>query len=281
MTETNKQTNDSLKQNILFRDLIIRRERLKALHAKILGYKRKDNQFNKQETQEDIPLEIKKAHLAHMTQHVQQELAAWNKQKVNDVIFVRTENKNGFSYNAFDKDAIRIAKILGINARKMNINNRMVHYISIPERKMQQVISEISRRDLKTQLINPQGQQVALSPIKEVAPTVSVNIQPKTPQLDVMESLEKNRQDSRQTAIHVESLAVRVDNKGNWTVSGMVNGQTVTAKSIEQNDAFRYKSGEMTKEQLALKYKLQEPPKQQTSISKKNIYTRRYTLDNS
>lgn len=280
MNETEQIKKDVLKQrlNILFRDMIIKRERQKALRAYLRVSQQKDMGLRRKEIVNDASLDKKAALLAHIKQHIAQSLTAWNRSKNENIIFIRRENRNGTYFQTFNRDAIRAAKILGLDTKQMLVNRKMVHYISVPEKKMPQVISEIERRDLKASCINKQGQQVPLK--RKCTPTVSVAVKPPTPKLDVMESLERNRRDGRQSSIKVESLEVWADSKGNWKVSGLVNGQTVSAKSIEQADAFSYKKGEITGEQLAAKYNLHEQ-KKQTPVVKKNSFARRYSLDSS
>ena len=92
--------------------------------------------------------------------------------------------------------------------------------------------------------------------------------------IDAVKSLDQHRQDSRRTAIHVESMSVTADNKGNWRVSGLVNGISVSAKAVERDDAVNDKKGIMSKEEMAEKYNLHVPPKQQTKVTRKNEMTR-------
>ena len=231
----------------------------------------------------DPALEIKAAHFAHLRQHVTQDLSVWNSKRNADIIFVKRENRRGAYFLTFDKDAAKTAKILGVRTKKLNLKDKKLEYISIPEKRMMTVVNELSKRDLKTSIINTKGQNVPIMRRTPPSPSLSQNVQKPTvqPKLDVMESLDKNRQDSRRNTIHVESLSVTADSKGNWKVSGLVNGITVSAKSIEQADAVSYKKGEMTKECLAEKYNLHIPPKQETKVTRKNNMVRRYSLDNS
>jgi hypothetical protein len=208
-------------------------------------------------------------------------MTAWNRTRDADIIFIRREDRRGAYFQTFDKDARKAAKVLGLETKKMKVNKRMVQYISIPEKRMQAVFNELDRRDLLAKVIDGRGHDVTLSRIRTTAPTVTVSAQTVKPKLDVMETLDRNRQDGRRTSIHVESLAVWADSKGNWKVSGMVNGQTVTAKSIDQADAVSYKKGEISNEQLVEKYRLQEPPKQQNTVARKSTLARRYSLDDS
>lgn len=229
----------------------------------------------------DPDLEIKAAHFAHLRQHVMQDLSVWNSKRNADIIFVKRENRRGAYFLTFDKDAVKTAKVLGVRTKKLNIKDKKMQYVSIPEKRMMTVVNELSKRDLKTNIINTKGQNVPMMRRTTPSPSLSQNVQKPTvqPKLDVMESLDKNRQDSRRNTIHVESLSVTADSKGNWKVSGLVNGITVSAKSIEQADAVSYKKGEMTKECLAEKYNLHIPPKQETKVTRKNNMVRRYSLD--
>ena len=283
-----------MKNNILFRDLIIRRERQKALRASLYAHQRKTTRVQqealrqqtlrkrdglRQDLSQDTALDIRAAHFAHVRQHIIQAMTAWNRKRDADIIFIRREDRRGAYFQTFDKDARKTARILGLEAKRMKINKRMVQYLSIPEKRMHTVFNELARRDLTAKVIDTKGQDVAISRKRTTTPTLSVSTQVVQPKLDVMETLDRNRQDGRHTSIHVESLAVWADSKGNWKVSGMVNGQTVTAKSIEQADAISYKKGEMTNEQLVEKYRLQEPPRQQNSVARKSTMARRYSLD--
>ena len=283
MTDNEKieMENKGQRNSILFQHLNTRHERQNALRAALLAKQRKHILLRQKDTTINASQEIKTAYLAYIRQHLVSNFTAWNRTQKDDIVFVRRENQQGYFYLTFDKDAARTARILGQNAKNMKIDNKTLDYISISAQRMQQVINSLSQRDLGATVINNMGQKLALSHRQPPSPSLSVCIQPKTPKLDVMETLDRNRQDSRQTSIHVESLAVWADSKGNWKVSGMVNGQTVTAKSIEQADAFSYKKGEMTGEQLAAKYNLQETTKQQTSITRKSTLTRRYSLSDN
>lgn len=280
MTDNYKQAikNQNQRNSILFQDLNTKSERRNILRATLLDEKRKFLLLKEKDTITKASQETKAAYLAYIRQHLVMNFTAWNRTKKDDIIFVRRENQQGYFYQTFDKDAAKTARILGMNTKKMRIEKNTLDYISIPEQRMPQVINSLSQRDLGATVINNMGQKLALSQRQPPSPALSTVIQPQKPMLDVMDTLERNRQDGRQTDIHVESLAVWADSKGNWKVSGMVNGQTVTAKSIEQADAISYKKGEMTGEQLAAKYNLQETTRQQTSISKKSTMTRRYSL---
>lgn len=280
MTDNYKQAikNQNQRNSILFQDLNTKRERRNILRATLLDEKRKFLLLKEKDTITKASQETKAAYLAYIRQHLVMNFTAWNRTKKDDIIFVQRENQQGYFYQTFDKDAAKTARILGMNTKKMRIEKNTLDYISIPEQRMPQVINSLSQRDLGATVINNMGQKLALSQRQPPSPALSAVIQPQKPVLDAMDTLERNRQDGRQTDIHVESLAVWADSKGNWKVSGMVNGQTVTAKSIEQADAISYKKGEMTDEQLAAKYNLQETTKQQTSISKKSTMTRRYSL---
>lgn len=229
----------------------------------------------------DRELEIKAAHFAYLRQHVVHDLSVWNDNRKADIIFIKRENRNGAYFQTFERDAVKTAKAMGINTKQLQLNKRRLEYVSIPEKRMTTVINELAKRDLQTSIINTKGQNVPIS--RKQSPSLSVNMPKPTvqPKIDAMQSLEQNRQDSRRAAIHVESLSVTADSKGNWRVSGLVNGVTVAAKSIEQADAINYKKGAMTKEELAEKYQLHEPPKQETKVTRKNTMARRYSLDNS
>ena len=290
MNETDRlSTTSHVKNNIMFRDLIIRRERQKALRASLYAHQRKTTRVQqealrqmgglRQDLSQDTALDIRAAHFAHVRQHIIQAMTAWNRKRDADIIFIRREDRRGAYFQTFDKDARKTARILGLEAKRMKVNKRMVQYLSIPEKRMHAVFNELARRDLTAKVIDTKGQDVAISRKRTTTPTLSVSTQAVQPKLDVMETLDRNRQDGRHTSIHVESLAVWADSKGNWKVSGMVNGQTVTAKSIEQADAISYKKGEMTNEQLVEKYRLQEPPRQQNSVARKSTMARRYSLD--
>ena len=295
MNETDRlSTTSHVKNNIMFRDLIIRRERQKALRASLYAHQRKTTRVQqealrpqdlrqrdglRQDLSQDTALDIRAAHFAHVRQHIIQAMTAWNRKRDADIIFIRREDRRGAYFQTFDKDARKTARILGMEAKRMKVNKRMVQYLSIPEKRMHTVFNELARRDLTAKVIDTKGQDVAISRKRTTTPTLSVSTQAVQPKLDVMETLDRNRQDGRHTSIHVESLAVWADSKGNWKVSGMVNGQTVTAKSIEQADAISYKKGEMTNEQLVEKYRLQEPPRQQNSVARKSTMARRYSLD--
>ena len=290
MNETDRlSTTSHVKNNIMFRDLIIRRERQKALRASLYAHQRKTTRVQqeslrqmggmRQDLSQDTALDIRAAHFAHVRQHIIQAMTAWNRKRDADIIFIRREDRRGAYFQTFDKDARKTARILGMEAKRMKVNKRMVQYLSIPEKRMHAVFNELARRDLTAKVIDTKGQDVAISRKRTTTPTLSVSTQAVQPKLDVMETLDRNRQDGRHTSIHVESLAVWADSKGNWKVSGMVNGQTVTAKSIEQADAISYKKGEMTNEQLVEKYRLQEPPRQQNSVARKSTMARRYSLD--
>lgn len=280
----------------MFRDLIIKRERQKAFRATFYAHQRKTAELQQEAIQQqtlkqkggiqqnltqNADLEIRAAHFAHVRQHLTQALGTWNRFKNTDIIFIKRENRKGAYFQTFDKDARKTARILGLEAKKMKVNKRLVQYISIPEKRMNTVFNELARRDLKAKVINTKGQSVSLTRKRSAVPTITVSAQTIKPKLDVMETLDRNRQDGRHTSIHVESLAVWADSKGNWKVSGMVNGQTVTAKSIDQADAVGYKKGEITNEQLVEKYHLQEPPKQQNTVSRKSTLARRYSLDDN
>ena len=290
MNETDRlSTTSHVKNNILFRDLIIRRERQKALRASLYAHQRKTTRVQqealrqmgglRQDLSQDTALDIRAAHFAHVRQHIIQAMTAWNRKRDADIIFIRREDRRGAYFQTFDKDARKTARILGLEAKRMKVNKRMVQYLSIPEKRMHAVFNELARRDLTAKVIDTKGQDVAISRKRTTTPTLSVSTQAVQPKLDVMETLDRNRQDGRHTSIHVESLAVWADSKGNWKVSGMVNGQTVTAKSIDLADAISYKKGEMTNEQLVEKYRLQEPPRQQNSVARKSTMARRYSLD--
>ena len=290
MNETDRlSTTSHVKNNILFRDLIIRRERQKALRASLYAHQRKTTRVQqealrqmgglRQDLSQDTALDIRAAHFAHVRQHIIQAMTAWNRKRDADIIFIRREDRRGAYFQTFDKDARKTARILGMEAKRMKVNKRMVQYLSIPEKRMHAVFNELARRDLTAKVIDTKGQDVAISRKRTTTPTLSVSTQAVQPKIDVMEKLDRNRQDGRHTSIHVESLAVWADSKGNWKVSGMVNGQTVTAKSIDQADAISYKKGEMTNEQLVEKYRLQEPPRQQNSVARKSTMARRYSLD--
>ena len=290
MNETDRlSTTSHVKNNILFRDLIIRRERQKALRASLYAHQRKTTRVQqealrqmgglRQDLSQDTALDIRAAHFAHVRQHIIQAMTAWNRKRDADIIFIRREDRRGAYFQTFDKDARKTARILGMEAKRMKVNKRMVQYLSIPEKRMHTVFNELARRDLTAKVIDTKGQDVAISRKRTTTPTLSVSTQAVQPKIDVMEKLDRNRQDGRHTSIHVESLAVWADSKGNWKVSGMVNGQTVTAKSIDQADAISYKKGEMTNEQLVEKYRLQEPPRQQNSVARKSTMARRYSLD--
>ena len=229
----------------------------------------------------DREIEIKAAHFAYLRQHVVHDLSVWNDNRKADIIFIKRENRNGAYFQTFERDAVKTAKAIGINTKQLQLKNRKLEYVSIPEKRMTTVINELAKRDLQTCIINTKGQNVPIS--RKQSPSLSVNMPKPTvqPKIDAMQSLEQNRQDSRRTAIHVESLSVTADSKGNWRVSGLVNGVTVAAKSIEQADAVNYKKGAMTKEELAEKYQLHVPPKQETKVTRKNTMARRYSLDNS
>ena len=295
MNETDRlSTTSHVKNNILFRDLIIRRERQKALRASLYAHQRKTTRVQqealrqqtlrqrdgmRQDLSQDTALDIRAAHFAHVRQHIIQAMTAWNRKRDADIIFIRREDRRGAYFQTFDKDARKTARILGMEAKRMKVNKRMVQYLSIPEKRMHTVFNELARRDLTAKVIDTKGQDVTISRKRTTTPTLSVSTQAVQPKIDVMEKLDRNRQDGRHTSILVESLAVWADSKGNWKVSGMVNGQTVTAKSIEQADAISYKKGEMTNEQLVEKYHLQEPPRQQNSVARKSTMARRYSLD--
>ena len=292
MNETDRLSAAGLtqKHNILFRDLIIKRERRKALRASLYAYQRKTNHVQQvlrqknglqQDLFPDATSDIRAAHFAHVRQHIIQAMTAWNRTRDADIIFIQREDRRGAYFQTFDKDARKAARILGMEAKRMKVNKRMVQYISIPEKRMRTVFDELARRDLLAKVIDARGHDVTLSRKRLSSPSVTVSTQVVKPKLDVMETLDRNRQDGRRTSIHVESLAVWADSKGNWKVSGMVNGQTVTAKSIDQADAVSYKKGEISNEQLVEKYRLQEPPKQQNTVARKSTLARRYSLDDS
>lgn len=292
MNETDRlSTGLTQKHNILFRDLIIKRERRRALRASLYAsYQRKTNHVQqvlrqRNGLQLDLSLDetsdIRAAHFAHVRQHIIQAMTAWNRTRDADIIFIQREDRRGAYFQTFDKDARKAARILGMEAKRMKVNKRMVQYISIPEKRMRTVFDELARRDLLAKVIDARGHDVTLSRKRLSSPSVTVSTQVVKPKLDAMETLDRNRQDGRRTSIHVESLAVWADSKGNWKVSGMVNGQTVTAKSIDQADAVSYKKGEISNEQLVEKYRLQEPPKQQNSVARKSTLARRYSLDDS
>lgn len=229
----------------------------------------------------DRDLEIKAAHFAYLRQHVVHDLSVWSNNRKADIIFIKRENRNGAYFQTFERDAVKTAKVMGINTKQLQLNKRRLEYVSIPEKRMTTVINELAKRDLQASIINTKGQNVPIS--RKQSPSLSVNMPKPTvqPKIDAMQSLEQNRQDSRRAAIHVESLSVTADSKGNWRVSGLVNGITVAAKSIEQADAVNYKKGAMTKEELAEKYQMHVPPKQETKVTRKNTMARRYTLDNT
>ncbi|MBR0539064.1 MAG: hypothetical protein IJK36_02425 [Bacteroidales bacterium] len=229
----------------------------------------------------DRDLEIKAAHFAYLRQHVVHDLSVWSNNRKADIIFIKRENRNGAYFQTFEHDAAKTAKVMGINTKQLQLNKRRLEYVSIPEKRMTTVINELAKRDLQASIINTKGQNVPIS--RKQSPSLSVNMPKPTvqPKIDAMQSLEQNRQDSRRAAIHVESLSVTADSKGNWRVSGLVNGVTVAAKSIEQADAVNYKKGAMTKEELAEKYQLHVPPKQEAKVTRKNTMARRYTLDNT
>ena len=229
----------------------------------------------------DRDLEIKAAHFAYLRQHVVHDLSVWSNNRKADIIFIKRENRNGAYFQTFERDAVKTAKVMGINTKQLQLNKRRLEYVSIPEKRMTTVINELAKRDLQASIINTKGQNVPIS--RKQSPSLSVNMPKPTvqPKIDAMQSLEQNRQDSRRAAIHVESLSVTADSKGNWRVSGLVNGITVAAKSIEQADAVNYKKGSMTKEELAEKYQMHVPPKQETKVTRKNTMARRYTLDNT
>ena len=292
MNETDRlSTTSHVKNNIMFRDLIIRRERQKALRASLYVHQRKTTRVQqealrhkgglRQDLSQDTALDIRAAHFAHVRQHIIQAMTAWNRKRDADIIFIRREDRRGTYFQTFDKDARKTARILGMEAKRMRVNKRMVQYLSIPEKRMHAVFNELARRDLTAKVIDTKGQDVAISRKRTTTPTLSVSTQAVQPKLDVMETLDRNRQDGRHTSIHVESLAVWADSKGNWKVSGMVNGQTVTAKSIDQADAVSYKKGEMSNIQLVEKYNLHEPPRQQNTVSRKSTLARRYSLDDT
>ena len=283
--ENSIETSRTLQRNIILRNLIIQRERRKALHANLSTLRQKQLEkpallkTSKEALQKENDLNIKAAHFAFVRQRLTHALTAWKNNKNTDLFFIRIENRRGATYHTFNKDAERTAKILGLKPQKIRLNNRQMQCVSIPERKMQQTIDLLSQRDLKAAVINMQGEKVPISRKRNASPSISATTAIQKPKIDIMESLDRNRQDSRRTSIHVENLSVHCDSKGNWKVSGLVNGQTVTAKPIQQEDAFSYKKGEITGEQLATKYQLQDPPKRQNAVTKKNAFTRRYSLD--
>lgn len=160
-----------------------------------------------------------------------QDLSVWYSKRNADIIFVKIENRRGAYFLTFDNDAVKTAKILGARTKKLNIKDKKLEYISIPEKRMINVVHELSKRDLTTNIINTKGQNVPMLRKTPPSPSLSQNVQKPMvqPKLDVMESLDKNRQDSRRNTIHVESLSVTADSKGNRKVSGLGNGITVWA----------------------------------------------------
>lgn len=141
---------------------------------------------------------------------------------------------------------------------------------------MTTVVNELAKRDLEWSIINTKGQNVPLTRPRKTSPTLSASITKPSMHhnIDAVKSLDQHRQDSRRTAIHVESMSVTADNKGNWRVSGLVNGISVSAKAVERDDAVNDKKGIMSKEEMAEKYNLHVPPKQQTKVTRKNEMTR-------
>ena len=93
MNETDKflTTSHALKNNTMFRDLIIRRERQKALRASLYAHQRKathaQQEALRQQTvrqmhglqqvlSQDTSLDIRAAHFAHVRQHIIQAMTA-------------------------------------------------------------------------------------------------------------------------------------------------------------------------------------------------------------
>ena len=287
------------RNNTVFRDLIIKRERQKALRVNMFlsqqkaslqqqsilqAQRQKENlqqlQFHKNLSQ-DAYLDVRATHFAHVRQQLIQTLNAWHKTKNPEITFIRREDRKGTYFQTFDKDAKKTARILGLETKKMKVNRKMIQYLSFPEKRMNTVFNELSKRDLSAKIINTKGQEVSLTRKRTTSPAITVSTPNIKPKINAVESLEQNRQDGRHTSIHIENLAVWADSRGNWKVSGMVNGLTVTAKSIDQDDAVNYKKGEITKEQLVEKYQLNQQPKQQNNMARKSTLARKYSLDDS
>ena len=136
MSQIENKQNEGLKPNISLRDLLIKRERQKALRAYLRVSQQKDMGLRRKEIVNDASLDKKAALLAHIKQHIAQSLTAWNRSKNENIIFIRRENRNGTYFQTFNRDAIRAAKILGLDTKQMLVNRKMVHYISVPEKKM-------------------------------------------------------------------------------------------------------------------------------------------------
>lgn len=230
----------------------------------------------------NLDLENKAARFALFRLYAMLSFSTWKNNHKADIVFVKRENKNGAYFLTFEKDAARTAKVMGTRPKQLQFHKQNLQFVSIPENRMATVIDELAKRDLETKIINSKGQNVPVKRQQTPSTSLSVNIPKPTvqPKIDAVNSLDKNRQETRRTAIHVESLSVTADTKGNWKVSGIVNGMPVTARSIDKDDAVNYKKGEMTKEQLVEKYNLHVPPKQETKVTRKNNMTRRYSLDN-
>ena len=200
MNETDRlSTTSHVKNNILFRDLIIRRERQKALRVSLYAHQRKATHAQQealrqqtlrqmpglqQDLSQDTSLDIRAAHFAHVRQHIIQAMTAWNRKRDADIVFIRREDRRGAYFQTFDKDARKTARILGMEAKRMKVNKRMVQYLSIPEKRMHSVFSELARRDLMAKVIDSKGHDVTISRKRATTPTLSVTaqaVQPKLP----------------------------------------------------------------------------------------------------
>lgn len=208
-----------------------------------------------------------------------QSLAIWNKTKGADIVFVRQDSRKGTYYLTFGQDAKKTAKALNMQTQKTRIGKHTIDYLSIPAKRMKDVSVKLEQRDLTTKTVNKRGVKVdMIMPKRNITPpAVSVTMTP--PKLDVNEKLDKNRNEKRETPIRIEGLSVRADSNGNWKVSGLVNGVSVTANAVSQQDVSAYKKGQMNDEQLVRKYQLDKVPEKEITPARKNSFVRRYSQD--
>ena len=204
-------------------------------------------------------------------------LEVWNNVRNKDVVFVKMVSKKGAFALTFGKDAKRTAKAAKSKTKNVRVGRHNVEYLQIPIHKLKELTEQLARIDLTSQLVNIKGRQAEI-PQPVMAARVVANQIP-TPKIDIENSLDKNRAEKRENPLVIESLSIHSDEKGNWRVSGVVNGMSVTARNVAEEDVAAYKKGEMDRIQLATKYHLDKGKKVVAAPTIRRTMTRKYSLE--
>lgn len=266
------------------RDAIYNRKRknlLKLTSGDYDGYEKRIDEHNPPQSLKRGDLPRNSFNAATISRNrMARALEVWNNIKNQDVVFVKMESKKGAFALTFGKDARKTAKTTGDKTKNIRIGRHNVEYVQIPLLKLKEVTEQLSRIDLQSTMVNNKGRQTEIPQPMKTAPAMTRQMN--TPKMDIENSLDKNRSEKREKPLVIESLSINSDERGNWKISGVVNGLSVTAKNVAEEDVAAYKNGVMDKRQLVTKYHLDKENKGrkvETKPVRKHTMTRKYSLE--